>query len=97
MSRVAKLSKTEYIIDFNVPGDVKKLFDGSYINALDKANIIIAISTPAINAGTKIKITDTRNGFWAFSKRPFGCLTFQRNGMAIEGEMLIDTANAICE
>lgn len=46
------------------------------------------------NAGTRRKITDTQNGFRAFSKKTFGCFSFTQNGMAIESEMLIEAADA---
>lgn len=46
------------------------------------------------NAGTRRNITDTQNGFRAFSKKTFGCFSFSQNGMAIESEMLIEAADA---
>lgn len=52
------------------------------------------ILTIATNAGTNMKITDTQNGFRAFSNKTFNCFSFHQNGMAIESEMLIDAANA---
>lgn len=52
------------------------------------------ILTIATNTGTKLNITDTQNGFRAFSKKSFDCFSFRENGMAIESEMLIDAANA---
>jgi len=52
------------------------------------------ILTRATNAGTKLNITDTQNGFRAFSRKTFDCFSFQENGMAIESEMLMDAARA---
>lgn len=52
------------------------------------------ILTAATNTGTRLNITDTQNGFRAFSKKTFGIFSFRQNGMAIESEMLIDAAQA---
>ncbi len=52
------------------------------------------VLTLATNTGTKMHITDTQNGFRAFSRKTFGCFGFRQNGMAIESEMLMDAANA---
>jgi glycosyltransferase involved in cell wall biosynthesis len=52
------------------------------------------VLTFATNAGTHSSITDTQNGFRAFSKKTFDCFSFHQNGMAIESEMLMDAANA---
>src|SRR5271157_3920087 len=52
------------------------------------------VLTAATNAGSKTHITDTQNGFRAFSKKTFNSFSFQENGMAIESEMLMDAAQA---
>lgn len=52
------------------------------------------VLTAATNVGTRLSITDTQNGFRAFSRISFNCFSFKQNGMAIESEMLIDAANA---
>jgi glycosyltransferase involved in cell wall biosynthesis len=52
------------------------------------------VLTMATNAGTQMNITDTQNGFRAFSKKTFDCFSFGQNGMAIESEMLIDAARS---
>jgi glycosyltransferase involved in cell wall biosynthesis len=52
------------------------------------------VLTVATNTGTRMNITDTQNGFRAYSKKTFNCFSFQQNGMAIESEMLMDAANA---
>jgi glycosyltransferase involved in cell wall biosynthesis len=52
------------------------------------------VLTKATNTGTKLNITDTQNGFRAFSRKTFNCFTFHENGMAIESEMLMDAARA---
>jgi len=52
------------------------------------------VLTLTTNMGTKMHITDTQNGFRAFSRKTFDCFRFHENGMAIESEMLIDAANA---
>lgn len=52
------------------------------------------VLTEATNIGAKLKITDSQNGFRAFSKKSFNCFSFRQNGMAIESEMLIDAAQA---
>jgi glycosyltransferase involved in cell wall biosynthesis len=52
------------------------------------------VLTLATNAGTRRKVTDTQNGFRAFSKKTFGCFSFGEKGMAIESEMLIDASTA---
>ena len=52
------------------------------------------VLTFATNAGTHSNITDTQNGFRAFSKKTFDCFSFSQNGMAIESEMLMDVANS---
>lgn len=52
------------------------------------------ILTIATNVETQRKITDTQNGFRAFSKNTFDTFTFKQNGMAIESEMLIEASNA---
>jgi glycosyltransferase involved in cell wall biosynthesis len=52
------------------------------------------VLTFATNAGTNMHITDTQNGFRAFSKKTFDCFSFGQSGMAIESEMLMDAAKA---
>ena len=52
------------------------------------------VLTIATNIGTKLHITDTQNGFRAFSKKSFNAFSFNENGMAIESEMLMDAAGA---
>lgn len=52
------------------------------------------VLTVATNAGAKMNITDSQNGFRAFSKKTFNCFSFNQNGMAIESEMLMDASNA---
>ncbi|HEY3422904.1 MAG TPA: glycosyltransferase family 2 protein [Methanocellaceae archaeon] len=52
------------------------------------------VLTFATNFGTKTHITDTQNGFRAFSRKTFECFSFKQNGMAIESEMLMDAARA---
>ena len=52
------------------------------------------VLTIATNIGTKLHITDTQNGFRAFSKKSFNSFSFNEIGMAIESEMLMDAANA---
>jgi glycosyltransferase involved in cell wall biosynthesis len=52
------------------------------------------ILTMATNTGTRHKVTDTQNGFRAFSKKTFDCFSFREKGMAIESEMLIDASAA---
>jgi len=52
------------------------------------------VLTAATNMGTHLDITDTQNGFRAFSRKTFDCFSFKQNGMAIESEMLMDAANA---
>ncbi len=52
------------------------------------------VLTLATNFGTKMHITDSQNGFRAFSKKSFECFTFKQNGMAIESEMLMDASKA---
>jgi glycosyltransferase involved in cell wall biosynthesis len=52
------------------------------------------VLTAATNAGTKLNITDSQNGFRAFSRRTFNSFSFNQQGMAIESEMLIDAAHA---
>jgi glycosyltransferase involved in cell wall biosynthesis len=52
------------------------------------------VLTIATNTGTKLNITDTQNGFRAFSKKTFDCFSFHQKGMAIESEMLMDAANS---
>lgn len=52
------------------------------------------VLTAATNTGTKMRITDSQNGFRAFSKKTFDCFSFHQNGMAIESEMLMDAAGA---
>jgi len=52
------------------------------------------VLTMATNAGTRMHITDTQNGFRAFSWKSFDCFQFHQKGMAIESEMLMDAANA---
>ena len=48
----------------------------------------------ATNSGISQKITDSQNGFRAFSSRAFDCFSFRQTGMAIESEMLIDASDA---
>ena len=52
------------------------------------------VLTIATNAGMNMHITDTQNGFRAFSRKTYGSFSFHQNGMAIESEMLMDAANA---
>jgi len=52
------------------------------------------VLTLVTNAGSGQKITDSQNGFRAFSKNTFGCFSFKENGMGIESEMLLDAASA---
>lgn len=52
------------------------------------------VLTFATNAGANMNITDTQNGFRAFSKKTFNCFSFNQNGMAIESEMLMDATHA---
>jgi glycosyltransferase involved in cell wall biosynthesis len=52
------------------------------------------VLTMATNMGSSAHITDSQNGFRAFSKKTFNRFNFQENGMAIESEMLMDAANA---
>ncbi len=52
------------------------------------------VLTMATNAGTHSNITDTQNGFRAFSKKTFNSFSFGQSGMAIESEMLMDAAKA---
>ncbi len=52
------------------------------------------VLTLATNFGTKMHITDSQNGFRAFSKKSFECFSFKQNGMAIESEMLMDASKA---
>ena len=52
------------------------------------------VLTMATNTGTKQNITDTQNGFRAFSRKTFNCFSFKQNGMAVESEMLMDAAGA---
>lgn len=41
-----------------------------------------------------VDVTDSQNGFRAFSKDLFGIFKFKQNGLAVESEMLIDAADA---
>lgn len=50
------------------------------------------VLTLATNAGMNKHITDTQNGFRAFSKETFDSFSFRQNGMAIESEMLMDAS-----
>jgi len=43
-------------------------------------------------AGNKVNVTDSQNGFRAFSKKTLDLFKFQHAGFAIESEMLIDAA-----
>jgi len=52
------------------------------------------VLTIATTAGGSTGITDSQNGFRAFSKKTFGAFSFQQDGMAIESEMLMDAAKA---
>jgi glycosyltransferase involved in cell wall biosynthesis len=52
------------------------------------------VLTLTTNMGTQQKMTDSQNGFRAFSKKTFDSFSFKHNGMAIESEMLIDAAHA---
>lgn len=52
------------------------------------------ILTVATNFGMGRKISDTQNGFRAFSCDTLGCFSLGESGMAIESEMLIDAAEA---
>ena len=52
------------------------------------------VLTAATNFGTRAHITDSQNGFRAFSRKTFECFSFKQNGMAIESEMLMDAAKA---
>ncbi len=44
-------------------------------------------------AGKKIYLTDSQNGFRAFSKKTFDLFKFKNSGFAIESEMLMDAAD----
>lgn len=48
----------------------------------------------ATNSGVSQKVTDSQNGFRAFSSKAFDCFSFRQTGMAIESEMLIDASDA---
>lgn len=52
------------------------------------------VLTFVTNAGAHSNITDTQNGFRAFSKKTFNSFSFGQCGMAIESEMLMDAAKA---
>ncbi|HTY90763.1 MAG TPA: glycosyltransferase family 2 protein [Methanocella sp.] len=52
------------------------------------------VLTAVTNLGSKRKVTDSQNGFRAFSGRSFDCFSFENTNMAIESEMLIDAASA---
>lgn len=52
------------------------------------------VLTYATNAGSKMHITDSQNGFRAFSRKTYGLFSFNENGMAIESEMLMDANQA---
>ncbi|MCM1567464.1 MAG: glycosyltransferase family 2 protein [Dehalobacter sp.] len=52
------------------------------------------VLTFATNVGAKKKLTDTQNGFRAFSSSAFKAFGFKQKGMAIESEMVMDAANA---
>lgn len=52
------------------------------------------ILSAATNVGSKLKVSDTQNGFRAFSRDTFSCFSFNENGMAIESEMLMDAARS---
>jgi glycosyltransferase involved in cell wall biosynthesis len=54
----------------------------------------LEVLTMATNAGTQMNITDTQNGFRAFSKKTFNSFSFGQSGMAIESEMLMDAAKS---
>lgn len=46
------------------------------------------------NAVSRQKLTDSQNGFRAFSKDTFNCFSFLQKGMGIESEMLIEAINS---
>jgi glycosyltransferase involved in cell wall biosynthesis len=48
------------------------------------------VLTLCTNVGMGQRITDTQNGFRAFSRDTFDCFSFGQGGMAIESEMLMD-------
>lgn len=50
------------------------------------------VLTLCTNVGMCRRITDTQNGFRAFSRKTFHCFSFAQRGMAIESEMLLDAA-----
>jgi glycosyltransferase involved in cell wall biosynthesis len=52
------------------------------------------VLTFTTNMGAKRKLTDTQNGFRAFSSKAFSAFGFKQKGMAIESEMVMDAANA---
>jgi glycosyltransferase involved in cell wall biosynthesis len=52
------------------------------------------ILTLATNAGSRRKITDSQNGFRAFSRHTFDSFSFKEKGMGIESEMVMDAADA---
>jgi glycosyltransferase involved in cell wall biosynthesis len=52
------------------------------------------ILTIATNIGMNACITDSQNGFRAFSKKTFNAFSFKQYGMAIESEMLIEASDA---
>lgn len=70
------------------------LANGNHNNVPKYRRVGQEVLTLATNTGTHQKITDTQNGFRAFSKNTFNCFSFKQNGMAIESEMLMDAANA---
>jgi glycosyltransferase involved in cell wall biosynthesis len=50
------------------------------------------VLTKATNIGGSLRITDSQNGFRAFSKKTFKAFKFRTPGMGIESEMLLDLA-----
>jgi glycosyltransferase involved in cell wall biosynthesis len=53
-----------------------------------------SVLTTMTNIGTRQRLSDSQNGFRAFSRNSFDYFTLNQKGMAIESEMLIDAACA---
>jgi len=50
------------------------------------------LTLTTILAGNKVNVTDSQNGFRAFSKKTLDMFKFKHSGFAIESEMLMDAA-----
>ncbi len=50
------------------------------------------VLTSATNVGGSLEVTDSQNGFRAFSKNTFKAFRFHASGLGIESEMLLDLA-----